>query len=104
MDPATSHHGVLQLRICLQQHHYMPMVTADLDMRTVVIYFGETYRSGHGGARLSLLKNTPYALQWFNPRAGLFTVIAEQAHPVNGTLVIPDKPDGGDWIFLARAL
>ena len=82
---------------------YAPLVTANPEMDTVVIFFGETYRSSDGRATLSLLKNAPYRLQWFDPRTGLFTLIEEQAHPVNGTLALPAKPDGRDWVFLAQA-
>jgi hypothetical protein len=82
---------------------YAPLVTADPEMDTVVIFFGETYRSSDGMATLSLLKNAAYRLQWFDPRTGLFVLIAEQAQPVNGTLVLPAKPDGRDWVFLAQA-
>jgi hypothetical protein len=82
---------------------FAPLVTADLEMDTVVIFFGETYRSSDGGAALSLLKNIPYRLQWFDPRTGLFTLIEEQAHPINGTFALPAKPDGRDWVFLAQA-
>jgi len=82
---------------------FAPLVTADLEMDMVVIFFGETYRSSDGGAALSLLKNIPYKLQWFDPRIGLFTLIEKQAHPVNGTLALPVKPDGRDWVFLAQA-
>ena len=82
---------------------YAPLVTADPDMDTVVIFFGETYRTAAGSAALSLLKETSYALRWFDPRTGHFTVIEAQAHPVDGALPLPPKPDGRDWVFLAEA-
>jgi hypothetical protein len=81
---------------------YAPHVTADPEMHTVVIYFAETYRSDEGLATLSSLNSTPYTLRWFGPRTGTFSVIEEQANPLNGRLALPPTPDGRDWILLAQ--
>ena len=81
---------------------YAPQVTADPDMNTVVVFFGDTYRTNEGAAMLSLLKNSPYTLRWFDPRTGHFSLITDKAHPVGGTLPLPNKPDGRDWVFVAQ--
>lgn len=81
---------------------YYPLVTADDGARTVVVYFSETYRRGGGPAALVGLEAGAYRLQWFNPRTGRYSMVEDHAVPTDGRLVLPDKPDGSDWVLLAR--
>jgi Protein of unknown function (DUF4038) len=82
---------------------YAPLVTTDLEMDTIVVFFGETYRNGDGEATLSLLNNVPYTFRWFDTRTGVFTTAAERARPRHGSLPVPAKPDDRDWVLLAQA-
>ncbi|MEU7836993.1 DUF4038 domain-containing protein [Nonomuraea sp. NPDC049129] len=83
-------------------HMYAPSVSADEDMTTVVAHFGETYRM-EGRADFVGLRAVPYRLDWFDPREGHWRVEEERAEPVGGTLAVPAKPDGRDWLLVARS-
>lgn len=82
---------------------YAPHVTASTEMDTVVIYFGEIFRSEEGETTLSLLRNGPYTLQWFDPRTGSYSIAEQRAQPTRGSLTLPCKPDGRDWILIAQS-
>jgi hypothetical protein len=83
---------------------YPPAVSADEDRRTVVAYFGETYRSDEGTPVLTGLLARPYRLRWCDPRTGLFTLIADAAIPNHGSLPVPPKPTAdADWLLVAEA-
>lgn len=79
-----------------------PAVTVAQDGRTVVAYFGETYRTGDGEARLITAHDGPFHLEWFDPRLGRFELIGDRVMPRDGSLAIPDKPDAADWLLIAR--
>jgi Protein of unknown function (DUF4038)/Domain of unknown function (DUF5060)/Putative collagen-binding domain of a collagenase len=81
---------------------FAPNVTASLEMDTVVVYFGETFRSQEGTSTLSLLRSGAYTLRWFDPRTGDFSVIDKGAQTVRGELMLPDKPDGQDWVLVVQ--
>jgi hypothetical protein len=83
---------------------YPPAVTADADRRTVVAFFGETYRLGDGTALLVGPCPRPYRLRWFDPRLGRFVAIIDGVCSAQGVLSLPDKPDAADWLLVAEAI
>jgi len=82
---------------------YRPNVTADQQRRTIVAFFPEAYRRGGGRALMRGLATEPYRVEWFDPRTGGFRLIDDRAQADGGILVVPDKPDDGDWVLLARS-
>lgn len=84
--------------------YYPPVVTADDDRRTVVAYFGETYRNDEGAPTLGELASARYRMRWFDPRTGSWRLIGEDLVPVDGRLTVPGKPDPAtDWVLVAEA-
>ena len=81
---------------------YRPDFSSDPPRRTVVGFFGETYRRGGGQGSLVGLGGNAYRVQWFDPRTGLFLDIEDVAMPSAGVIQLPDKPDDRDWVLLAR--
>lgn len=79
---------------------YSPALSADCGRRTIVAYFGETYRAGGGQAWFTRLQPGPYALRWYDPRAGAFQDAGDD-HPTDGRIPLPEKPDARDWVLLA---
>lgn len=44
-----------------------------------------------------------YSMTWFNPRVGKFEQIPRQVNGAPGTLLLPPRPDGQDWVLVMRA-
>jgi hypothetical protein len=80
---------------------YPPNVSADPARRTIVAYFGETYRNGQGAAYLAGLPDADFRLRWFDPRRGEFLAVDDPVPVTHGRIAVPDKPDGEDWVLLA---
>ncbi|MDR2751909.1 MAG: DUF4038 domain-containing protein, partial [Clostridiales bacterium] len=79
---------------------FMPSVSADPDMDTVVAYFAETNRYPLG---LKTLTKPSYTAQWINPATGERTLISDSIEPDNGTWFAPAKPWEQDAILLVKA-
>lgn len=82
---------------------YPPNVSADAERRTIVAYFGGTYRNGQGTAWLSGMPNASFRLRWFDPRRGEFLAVGDHIVVTDGRIPVPDKPDAADWVLLAHA-
>jgi hypothetical protein len=82
---------------------YPPNVSADAQRRTIVAYFGETYRNGQGPAYLAGLPHAAFRLRWFDPRRGEFLSVNGLAEGTDGRIALPDKPDDADWVLLAQS-
>ena len=80
---------------------FMPSVTADAEMTTVVAYYAETNRFQVG---FRTLVQPAYQAHWFDPGTGEYTLIDAQARPENGVWYAPVKPVEGDAILLLRAV
>lgn len=82
---------------------YRPLVTADETRRTLVAYFGETYRNDEGTASLGRVADAGYALRWFDPRAGEWHD-AGAVRAERGSIPLPALPyDGADWLLVAQS-
>ena len=80
---------------------YRPAVSADPSRRTIVAYFGETYRNDGGRSSFTGVDAGAYRLRWFDPRTGEWTD-ADTASVEEGALDLPPLPhDGADWVLVA---
>lgn len=68
---------------------------------TYVVYFYDS--DTRTGALKNMRNNIFYAAKWFDPRSGIYTNISNNAISMNGTYMIPDKPDAEDWVLLVTA-
>ncbi|HWH98445.1 MAG TPA: DUF4038 domain-containing protein [Pseudolysinimonas sp.] len=83
---------------------YPPVVSADEERRTVVAYFGETYRSEEGAPAFVGLLDILYRMWWFDPRTGATLPAGERLEPREGRLDLPAKPTpDDDWVLVAQA-
>ncbi len=65
---------------------------------TYVVYF---YNSAIDTGTLKNMDNSKtYRAKWFNPITGMYITISDSISPVNGTYIIPSKPDIEDWVLL----
>ncbi len=73
-------------------------VVTDGDGSFIAYFYNKTTFTG----RLNgLEKGAAYSFSWLNPRTGDYTD-AGDCTVKNGRYKIPDKPDGGDWVFVAE--
>ena len=77
---------------------FRPLLTANGDMSTVVVYFPPYAR--HAGAEIRYLQNKSYNISWFNPRDGKGVVLEENFIPEDGKYSIPNRPDKKDWVLV----
>ncbi len=68
------------------------------DGGTAAAYFFNDDRST--GVMRGLKRDAGYRAFWFDPVSGRYVVIGNDLRPENGSLTLPDKPNGGDWVFL----
>ncbi len=80
---------------------FRPLITADCDMHTVLVYCQPYAR--HPEAYIRYLKNKPYRVSWFDPRTGEERVLEAAAQPKNGMLPVPKRPAGSDWMLIFEA-
>jgi len=76
-----------------------PAVMADASRNRVVVYF---LRGAPSAGTLFHLRDAPYTAQWFDPRAGTYSALADPI-PDQGSWRFPAKPDARDWILLLKA-
>lgn len=79
---------------------FMPSVSADEDMKTIVAYYAETNRYQLG---LRTLIQPRYKAQWFFPADGTYQLISEDIRPQNGVWFAPVKPCAEDAVLLLTA-
>lgn len=80
---------------------FMPSVSANADMTTIVAYYSETNRYQLG---LSTLTASRYKAQWFDPETGRYSLIDDNIIPKNGVWFAPVKPTGQDAVLLVTAI
>ena len=78
---------------------FVPSVTADEEMRTVVAYFSETCRYQ---TLFRTLIQPRYTARWFDPAGGTYTPL-EDVVPQDGVWTAPVKPGEGDAILVLQA-
>lgn len=61
---------------------YAPFASANDDMSRVVTYYNGRTR---GGCMLTELQDAEYTAEWFDPRIGKYSVLAESLFPDNGS-------------------
>lgn len=81
---------------------FMPSVSADEDMSTVVAYFAEN--NNRQPVSLCNLPYKCYKAQWFSPEAGEYTLIDDNIVPENGAWTSPLKPFEDDAVLLLTAV
>lgn len=79
---------------------FMPSVSADDDMTTLVAYYSSTNRFQVG---FRTLTQPLYKAQWFYPATGEYTLIDDAVRPENGIWFAPVKPVAEDCILLLTA-
>lgn len=72
--------------------------SAHIDDDVYITYF---YNTGKESGVLKGLKNSNYQCKWYNPCTGEYNSPYHVAVDSTGILQIGDKPDGGDWVFVA---
>ena len=80
---------------------FVPAITADEEMQTVVAYFSETCRYE---TVFRTLTQPCYKASWFDPATGSYTLLDNAIVPQDGCWTSPVKPSDGDAILLLQAL
>lgn len=80
---------------------FVPAITADEEMRTVVAYFSETCRYE---TIFRTLIQPCYKASWLDPATGSYTLLNNAIVPQDGCWTSPVKPSDGDAILLLQAL
>jgi hypothetical protein len=75
---------------------YYSVATKENDL--YVVYF---YNTNQVTGRLKGMVNTSYSIQWYNPRDG-YPLEENIVSISNGTYEIGPKPDGEDWVLVAK--
>lgn len=79
---------------------FMPSVSADDEMKTIVAYYGEANRFSVG---FKTLVQPCYTARWFHPGTGEYALIADDIRPENGVWFAPVKPTAGDLLLVLTA-
>lgn len=79
---------------------FMPSVTADENMSTIVAYYSETNRYS---IQFRTLVHLLYKAQWFDPATGTYSLIDGSIKPENGIWSAPAKSTESDAILLITA-
>jgi Protein of unknown function (DUF4038)/Domain of unknown function (DUF5060)/Putative collagen-binding domain of a collagenase len=91
---------VFETKTGIAERYFPPAISADEDRETVIVYFGDNYRSHEGVATLVGLRNHRYHVRWFDPRVGNWLDDGVRATPHAGRLALPPTPgDGVDWVL-----
>ncbi|WP_052226509.1 apiosidase-like domain-containing protein [Microbacterium mangrovi] len=96
-------HDLLLPSSSINSTFFPPLVTADEERRTILVYFAEAHRWGANAGTLRGLQSTAYRLEWFDPRTAGRSIVLDATPEADGTLIIPGPPGGDDWILIARA-
>ena len=99
--PRNGRNALIELNASSVTDISQPLVRADAGANTITIYFPQEFPNKLT-ATLIKLKSCLYTGQWFNPQTGNFTLINNAITPINGRWIIPQKPDGNDWVLLLQ--
>lgn len=80
---------------------FMPVVSADDDMKTIVAYYSQANRFRIG---LRTLTQPRYRAYWFNPENGEKSIIDENIVPEGGKWFAPVKPTESDALLILNAV
>jgi hypothetical protein len=80
---------------------FAPAMTVNEDKTRLVLYY---YPTTAGENIISGLKNARYHADWFDPRTGEYTVLAESFIPEDGKWTAPGRPGNGDWLLFIRCI